>query len=74
MGKVLEVFAARIKELRDEQGFGVREAAVKMGISHSAILIYEKKRRTPDIEVCKLFADFYNVNGDYLLGRSDERR
>lgn len=72
MGKALEIFAARIKELRDEQG--LREAAAKMGISHSAILMYEKKKRTPDIEVCKLFADFYNVNGDYLLGRTDERR
>lgn len=74
MGKVLEVFAARIKELRDEQGLGVREAAAKMGISHSAILMYEKRRRTPDIVVCKLFADFYNVKGDYLLGITDERR
>ena len=74
MGKVLEVFATRIKELRDEQGLGVREAAAKMGISHSAILMYEKRRRTPDIEVCKLFADFYNVKGDYLLGITDERR
>lgn len=74
MGKALEIFAARIKELRDEQGLGLREAAAKMGISHSAILMYKKKKRTPDIEVCKLFADFYNVNGDYLLGRTDERR
>lgn len=74
MGKALEIFAARIKELRDEQGLGLREAAAKMGISHSAILMYEKKKRTPDIEVCKLFADFYNVSGDYLLGRTDERR
>jgi transcriptional regulator with XRE-family HTH domain len=38
MGKALEIFAARIKELRDEQGLGLREAAAKMGISHSAIL------------------------------------
>lgn len=34
MGKALEIFAARIKELRDEQGLGLREAAAKMGISH----------------------------------------
>ena len=45
MGKALEIFAARIKELRDEQGLGLREAAAKMGISHSAILMYEKKKR-----------------------------
>lgn len=74
MGKILEVFAARIKELRDEQGLGLREAAAKIGISHSALSLYENKKRTPDIETCYLFADFYNVSGDYLLGRTDERR
>lgn len=69
-----EIFAKRIKELREEQGYGVRELASKLGISHSAISLYESCQRTPDIEVCKLFAEFFNVKGDYLLGISDERR
>jgi hypothetical protein len=30
MGKALEIFAARIKELRDEQGLGLREAAANL--------------------------------------------
>lgn len=45
MGKALEIFAARIKELRDEQGLGLREAAAKMGISHSAIDIVRRVRK-----------------------------
>ncbi len=78
MGKsVKEIFSARIKELRVEQGLGVREAAALMSkikpIFHSAISLYENKLRTPDIEVCNLFADFYNVSGDYLLGRTNKR-
>lgn len=68
-----EIFAKRIKELREERGYGVRELAAKLGISHSAISLYENCQRTPDIETCKLFADFFNVSCDYLLGISDKK-
>lgn len=71
---VMDIFAERIKQLREERGLGVREAAAQLGISHSALLMYESSRRTPNIEVCILFADFYGVSGDYLLGRTDKRR
>lgn len=71
---VMDIFAERIKLLREERGLGVREAAAMMGISHSALSMYENKKRTPDIEICNLFADFYGVSGDYLLGRTSERR
>ena len=33
---VMDIFAERIKLLREERGLGVREAAAMMGISHSA--------------------------------------
>lgn len=69
-----EIFAKRIKELREEQGYGVRELAAKLGISHASISLYESCQRTPDIETCRLFAEFFNVKGDYLLGITDERR
>lgn len=71
---VMDIFAERIKLLREERGLGVREAAAMMGISHSALSMYENKKRTPDIEICNLLADFYGVSGDYLLGRTNERR
>lgn len=70
---VMDIFAERIKLLREERGLGVREAAAMMGISHSALSMYENKKRTPDIEICNLFADFYGVSGDYLLGRTNEK-
>ncbi len=72
--KTIEVFAQRIKELREEQGLGIRELAASLGISHAAISMYESMKRTPDIETCKLFADFFKVSGDYLLGITDKRR
>lgn len=69
-----EIFATRIKELRIERGLGVRELAALMGISHTAISLYENLKRTPDIIMCKKFAAFFNVSGDYLIGITDERR
>ncbi len=70
----LEIFSQRIKQLREERNLGIRELAVILGISHSAISMYESCKRTPDIETCRLFAKFFGVSGDYLLGLSDERK
>lgn len=72
--ETLEIFAQRIRGLRVERGLGVRELAAKLGMSHTAISLYENRKRTPDIVTCKKFSDFFNVTGDYLLGLSDERR
>lgn len=72
--EVMEVFATRIRELRFEQGLGVRELAAKIGLSHAAISLYENQKRTPDIMICKKFADFFGVTGDYLIGLSNEGR
>lgn len=53
MGKVNEVFAERIKKLRESKGMGVRELAAELGISHSAISLYESCKREPGVGVCK---------------------
>jgi transcriptional regulator with XRE-family HTH domain len=74
MEELLKIFAERIKMLREEYGLGVREEAAKIGISHSAISRYENCQRTPDIIVVNLFADFFDVSGDFLLGRTDIRK
>jgi transcriptional regulator with XRE-family HTH domain len=71
---VKKIFAERIKELRKDQGLGVRELAVKLGISHAAISNYENQKRTPDIDICRIYANFFNVTGDYLLGITDKKR
>lgn len=72
MEKVNEVFAERIKKLRESKGMGVRELAAELGISHSAISLYESCKREPTVSVCKLFADYFGVTCDYLLGLTDE--
>jgi transcriptional regulator with XRE-family HTH domain len=68
-----KIFSIRIKELRESQGLGIRELAKQLGISHTAILFYEGGKRTPNIDVCLLFADRFGVSCDYLIRRTDNK-
>ena len=56
--------------LRKEAGLSQQELADKIGITRSAIGMYETGRREPDLETLEAFADFYNVDMDTLLGRN----
>lgn len=67
-----EIFAKRIKELRESRGLGVRQLAAELGIGHSSLSQYENCKRVPDICVCKLFAKYFGVSCDYLMGLEDE--
>lgn len=58
-----------IKKLRRERGLSQQELAQKTGLSASSIGMYEQGRRKPSFEVLELFADTFNVDMDYLLGR-----
>jgi len=69
---VVEIFAKRLRELRELKGLGVRELASELGISHSAICLYESCKREPSVSMCKLIADYFDVSCDYLLGLTDE--
>lgn len=51
------------------------EFAAKIGVSRSTVGMYETGKREPDLETCEAIADFFNVDMDYLTGRSNiERR
>ena len=67
-----EIFSQRIKELRDKKGLGLRQLAAELGIGSSSLSQYETCKRTPDIDVCKMFADYFKVTCDYLIGVDDE--
>ena len=46
--------------------------AEKLGISRSTIGMYETGAREPDFETLEAIADFFNVDTDYLLGRTSK--
>jgi repressor LexA len=69
----IDMFAKRLRELREEKGLSIRQLASILKMSHVAISYYENQKRVPDINVAKKFADFFNTTCDYLIGLSDER-
>lgn len=66
-----ENFAKRLVYLRNEKGLTQDKFAELMGVSKSSISMYENGKRTPDFELEEKIADFFNVDLDYLRGRSD---
>lgn len=65
-------FARVLRLLRNEKGMSQQALSDKLGISKSAINMYERGEREPNFELLELIADFFNVDIDYLLGRTDK--
>lgn len=70
----MATFCERLKQLREEHNWSVRQLAKLTGISHSAITYYEMGERNPKREALEAIADAFNVDMDYLLGNSDIRK
>ena len=61
----------RLLGLRKEAGLTQRELAEKLKMNSVTYLHYEKGQREPPIDTLMLFADFYSVTVDFLLGRTE---
>lgn len=71
----MKIYANRIKQLRADRKMSQEELAAKIGVSRSTVGMYETGKREPDLETCEAIADFFNIDMDYLTGRSNiERR
>lgn len=57
--------------LRKRNGLSQQALSDRLGITRSAIGMYETGKRVPDLETLEAFADFYNVDMNTLTGRSD---
>lgn len=60
----------RLRELRNTKGISQQMLADYIGISKSSINMYERGEREPGIEILEALADFYNVDLDYLFGKT----
>ena len=65
--------ANRIRELRKERNMSLRDLAVELNMSFSNIATIERGESQLREDTTKLFADYFNVSSDYLLGLSDTR-
>lgn len=61
-----------LKLLRNERQLSQQELADALGISKSSINMYERGERQPNFEVLETIADYFNVDIDYLLGRTSK--
>lgn len=64
-------FSERLKSLRAEKCISQADLAKQIKLSKSSINMYERGEREPGLETLERIADFFNVDMDYLLGKSD---
>ena len=68
------LFGDVLKKIRKEAGITQRDLAKKMKLSASAIGLYEQNRREPEYDILCKFADFFDTDIDYLLGRTYQNK
>ena len=68
----MTMFAQRLKLLRKEASLSQQELANQLQcVSKSSINMYERGEREPGLETTEAIADYFNVDIDYLYGRTN---
>lgn len=68
LGLTMKIFAERLKSLREEAGITQIQLAREVNLDKSTIAKYETAKISPSAEVLIIFAKFFHVTTDYLLG------
>lgn len=63
-------FSERIKELRTSCGYSQQKLADMLNVSKSTVNMYERGERRPGMDQLEAIADYFNVDMDYLSGKS----
>lgn len=64
----MEIFATRLKELREDKNISIRELARILDINKDSLSRCERGVRYPTCQELIKFANYFNVTTDYLLG------
>src|SRR5699024_9685249 len=67
-------FSSRIKQLRTERGITQEQLASMLKVSRSTKGMHTSGKHEPDCETSEAIADIFNVDMDFLMGRSDVER
>ncbi len=62
----------KIRALRKSENLTQSELASKLGVSPSAVGMYEQDRREPDSRILGKLCEVFGVTGDYFIGASRE--
>jgi len=61
-----------LRDLRDRRSVSQTDLAAAMGVSRSAVAMWETGRSSPDNTMLLRLAEYFDVTVDYLLGRDSE--
>lgn len=64
-------FSNRLRELRQTKNLSQNEIAEKYNIDRTTVGKWESNISTPNVEIIKDLAKYFNVTTDYLLGNSN---
>lgn len=59
---------SKIRQLRKQAGMTQSQLAARLGISPSAVGMYEQSRREPDSDTLRRLCEIFDVSGDYFIG------
>lgn len=60
----------RLRELRKQRNWSMKQLGEMVGCSESTISLYETGKREPGFETLLKFGELFNVSVDFLLGNS----
>jgi transcriptional regulator with XRE-family HTH domain len=66
--RVMNVLHERLRKLRTLKGFTQYDLAQKLGVSASAVGMYEQGRREPDHKMLVKMAKLFDSSVDFLMG------
>ena len=69
----MSVFSENLKKLRKEINFTQEELAKALNVTKSRINMYERGEREPKFEMLENIADYFNVDMNFLLGKTNVR-
>lgn len=64
-------FSQVLKSLREERHLSQRQLGDVLHFAYSTIAMWESGQREPNYEKLELIADFFNVDMNYILGKSN---
>lgn len=70
---VKQIFAKRLRGLRESVGLSQGDLAEKLGVSRGSISYYENESRVPDIVFLESVSEYFDVGINFLLGHSENQ-
>ena len=69
----MNILGNRIKKERENLNLSREDLGKKIGVSYSAIAMYEQGNREPNSEIILKMCEIFNCSIDYLMGKSNFR-